>query len=139
MKKYDVLTKSLAVVGTTLVWIPILAPILFSVALWIHEGIFLFDYLMPAEFFPIVLVGGGLLIWATARVHSHQRIIGWAFGSAVFLVVGGQVLAEVTGLASGEIEPAGWQFALVLASLVGYSLALIVIGIGGLQLIRRLF
>ena len=44
-----------------------------------------------------------------------------------------------TGLASGETQPAGWWWALVLASMVVYSLALVVIGVGGVLLLRDLF
>ena len=139
MKKQDVLTKSLAVVGTVLVWIPILAPILFSVAFLLIEKVWRFDYLMPAELFLLALIGGSLLIWAIIRAHSHQRMAGWALAIAVFLLVGGQVLAEVTGLASGAAEPAGWRWGLVLASLAGFSLALVAMGIGALLLVRELF
>jgi hypothetical protein len=42
-------------------------------------------------------------------------------------------------LASGETETGGWQWILVLASLGTYSLALVVIGIGGVLLVRDLF
>jgi hypothetical protein len=139
MEKKGVLTKILAIVGTVLVWFPILAPVLLSVAVIIKERMFRFDYLMPAELFPATLVGGGLLIWAALRARSRRRLIGWGLGSAVGLLVGGQVLAVVTGLASGETEPAGWWWALVLASIVVYSLALVVIGVGGVLLLRDLF
>ena len=139
MEKKGVLTKILAIVGTVLVWFPILAPVLLSVAVIITERMFRFDYLMPAELFPATLVGGGLLIWAALRARSRRRLIGWGLGIAVGLLVGGQVLAVVTGLASGETEPAGWWWALVLASIVVYSLALVVIGIGGVLLLRDLF
>ena len=139
MEKKGVLTKILAIVGTVLVWFPILAPVLLSVAVIIKERMFRFDYLMPAELFPAALVGGGLLIWAALRVRSRRRLIGWGLGIAVGLLVGGQVLAVVTGLASGETEPAGWWWALVLASLVVYSLALVVIGVGGVLLLSDLF
>ena len=139
MEKKGVLTKILAIVGTVLVWFPILAPVLLSVAVIITERMFRFDYLMPAELFPATLVGGGLLIWAALRARSRRRLIGWGLGIAVGLLVGGQVLAVVTGLASGETEPAGWWWALVLASIVVYSLALVVIGVGGVLLLRDLF
>ena len=56
MVKKDVLTRILAIAGTVLVWLPILAPALFSVVAVIQEGTFRFDYLMPAELFPSVLV-----------------------------------------------------------------------------------
>jgi hypothetical protein len=139
MEKKGVLTKILAIVGTVLVWFPILAPVLLSVAVIIKERMFRFDYLMPAELFPAALVGGGLLIWAALRARSRRRLIGWGLGIAVGLLVGGQVLAVVTGLASGETEPTGWWWALVLASIVVYSLALVVIGVGGVLLLRDLF
>lgn len=139
MKKKDVLTKILAIVGTVLVWFPILAPVLLSLAVIIKEHMFRFDYLMPAELFPAALVGGGMLIWAAIRARSRRRLIGWGLGIALGLLIGGQVLAIVTGLASGETEPAGWWWALILASIVVYSLALVTIGVGGVLLLRDLF
>jgi hypothetical protein len=139
MEKKGILTKILAIIGTALAWFPILAPVLLSAAFIIKEHIFRFDYLMPAELFPAALVGGGLLIWAALRAHSRWSLIGWGLGIAAGLLVGSQELAVVTGLASGETELAGWWWGLVLASLVVYSLALIVIGVGGVLLLRDLF
>lgn len=139
MEKKGLFTKILAISGTVFVWIPILAPVLFSLMLFSRSGFFRFDYLMPAEFFPVALVGGVLLLWAALRAHSHRRLIGWSLGIAVLMLFGGQALAVVTGLASGETEPAGWQWALVVASLAVYSLALVVMGIGGILMLRDLF
>jgi len=139
MERKGVLNKILAMVGTVLVWFPILAPVLLSVAVVMKERIFRFDYLMPAELFPATLVGGGLLVWAALRAHSRRRLIGWGLGIAVGLLLGGQVLAVVTGLASGETELTGWWWALVLASIVVYSLAVVVVGVGGVLLLRDLF
>jgi peptidoglycan/LPS O-acetylase OafA/YrhL len=139
MEKKSVLTKILAIAGTVLVWFPILAPILLSVAVIITEHIFRFDYLMPAELFPAALAGGVLLLWAALRARSHRRLIGWGLGIAVGLLVFGQVLAVVTGLASGETDPAGWWWALVLSAIIVYSLALVVTGVGGVLLLRDLF
>ncbi|MCJ7584087.1 MAG: hypothetical protein MUO30_04890 [Anaerolineales bacterium] len=139
MEKKGVFTKILAIIGTVLVWFPILAHVLLSVAASITERVFRFDYLMPAELFPAALVGGGLLIWAALRARSRWGLIGWGLGIAAGLLVGSQALAVVTGLASGESEPAGWWWALVLASLVVYSLTLVVIGVGGVLLLHDLF
>jgi len=139
MENKGVLTKILAVAGTVLVWFPILAPILFSVISLTSDGIFRFDYLMPAELFPAVLIGGGLLLWAALRAHSHWKLIGWGFGIAVALLFGGQMLAVVTGLASGVTGPAGLWWVLVLGTLVVYSLALVAIGVGGVMVLRDLF
>ena len=139
MGRKDVLTKVLAVAGTVLAWFPILATAVISVVGSIAARVLRFDYLMPAELFPAALVGGGLLIWAALRARSRRKLIGWGFGIAVGLLLGGQVLAVVTGLASGETEPAGWWWALVLASIVVYSLAIAVVGVGGVLLLRDLF
>jgi hypothetical protein len=139
MPKKDLLTKTIGIVGTILAWFPILAPILFSLAFLVQAGILRFDYLMPAEFFSVALSGGVLLIWAALRAHSRLRLIGWSTGLAAGLLVGGQALAVATGLASGETEPSGFWWALVVASLALYSLALIGIGVGGVLLLRDLF
>ena len=139
MEKKNVLTKVLAIVGTVLVWFPILAPIILTTILLIVERIFRFDYLMPAELFPFALVGSGLLLWAALRAHSRTKPIGWGLGIAILMLFGGQALAVMTGLASGETAPVGWSWALVIASLAIYSLALIFIGIGGALLLRDLF
>ena len=139
MEKKDVLTKALAVVGTVLVWFPIFATLTTSVVGTIAARVFRFDYLMPAELFPVAFVGGGLLMWAALRARSRRGLIGWGLGAAVGLLLGGWALAAVTGLASGETEPAGWPWALVVASIVIYSLALVEIGVAGVLLVRDLF
>lgn len=139
MEKKDVLTKILAIAGTVFVWLPILAPIFFSVIRVLSGGRFLFDYLMPAEFFPVALVGGILLLWAALRARAYRRLIGWCLGIAVLLLVTSQALAVVTGLASGETEAVGWPWALVVISLVVYILALVAMAIGGILLLRDLF
>ena len=139
VEKKSLLTKILAVVGTVLAWFPILAPVLLTVVVLIGGGGFHFDYLMPAELFPFALAGGLLLLWAAIRARARRGLIGWGLGVAVGLLVGGQALAVVTGLASGQTEPGGWQWALVLASLAVYSLAVITIGVGGALLLRDLF
>ena len=139
MEKKNALTKVLAILGTFLVWFPILAPIVLSLALLITRGRFLFDYLLPAELFLFALVGSGLLLWATVRAHIHVKLIAWGFGIAVLVLFGGQELAVVSGLASGETEPAGWIWVVVLASLAIYSLGIIVVGTGGALLLQDLF
>jgi hypothetical protein len=139
MKKNNALTRILAVAGTVLVWFPILAPILLSLLTIITRHRFLFDYLMPAELFPFALAGGGLLLWAALRTHSWQKLIAWGLGIAAGFLAGVQVLAVVTGLASGRTEPSGWPLMLVLTSLVIYLLALVAMGVGGVLLLIDLF
>lgn len=139
MKNNSLLSRILAILGTMLVLFPLLAPVVLSVARLIEARRFMFDYLMPAEFFPLVLIGGFLLLLAAIRLRKYRGVIGWGLGAAVGLLAGSQALAVATGLASGRTTPGGWQWALVLAGLAGYTLAVIVLGVGGLLLLRDLF
>ena len=139
MENKGVLTKILAIAGTVLVWFPILAPILITTILFVQEQIFRFDYLMPAELRLFAFGGGILLLVAAIRAHSHAKLIGWGLGIALLLIVGGQALAVVTGLADGSTKIGGWQWILVLGALILYALAVIEVGIGGILLLRDVF
>jgi peptidoglycan/LPS O-acetylase OafA/YrhL len=94
---------------------------------------------MPAELGLFAFGGGIILLVAAIRARSQVKFIGWGLGIAVITVVGGQVIAMVTGLANGTTEPTGWQWALVLGSLAAYSLAIVAMGIGGILLLRDVF
>ena len=139
MEKRILLDKILVTTGVILVWLPILAPIFLSLAFLIAHGQFRFDYLMPAELFLFALVGSALLIWVSLRVKSHTKLVGWALAITVGMLVGAQAIAEVTGLASGAIEPAGGWFVLVLTMLGFFNLALIAVGVGGILLLRQVY
>ncbi len=130
------LTKFLAWVGVVLAWGPILAPALLAVIAVFNGRGFLLDYLMPAELFPLALVGGGFLLWAALRAHSRTPMIAWGLGLAFAFLVGSQALAVATGLATGATEPGGWQWAVVVSALVLYTLALVTMGLGGILLLR---
>jgi hypothetical protein len=137
--KKGILTKILAFSGTVLVWLPLLAPFIFAGLFFFRTGRIQVDYLIPAEVFPIVLLASGLLYWAALRSRLWQKLIGWSLVAAVVFLFGSQALAEVTGLASGAIEPVGWQWWLTLAGIFAYDLAVLLVGIGGVLLLRDLF
>jgi len=139
MEKKDNLTKGLAMTGTILTWLPILAPIVLSGMFFLVERVFRFDYLMPAELAFLVLLGGGLLLWAAFRARSHRGLIGWSLVIAAAALAGSQGLAVLTGLASGEHEAVGWRFAVVVSLLAVYILAVIVVAVGGILLCRDLW
>ncbi|HCX79382.1 MAG TPA: hypothetical protein DG577_08205 [Firmicutes bacterium] len=139
MEKKGVLTKVLAVVGTALVWVPILSTLALSVIGSISNRVLRFDYLLPAELFPFALVGSLLLLWAALRARSHQKLIASGLGTMLVFLIGGQAIAIFTDLASGAAEPTGWPWGLVVAFLALYSLALIATCIAGLMLVKNLF
>lgn len=131
-------TKIQAILGTILVWFPILMPVLFSISRLIQTGHFNFDFLMPAEMFVFVLAGAGLLLWAAIRAQAWLKLIGWCAGLAVVFLVSSIGLAMITGLASGETEAAGWRFVLVVACMAGYIVMLVGLGVGGVLLTLNL-
>lgn len=139
MTEKETLTKSLAVIGTVLVWFPLLAPVVLTTILLVQEGTFRFDYLMPAELFWFALAGGLLLLFAAWRQGAYRELIGGGLGAAAALLLGTQGLAVITGLASGEREAAGFWFILVNTLLVLFILALLATAVGGLLLLRTLF
>lgn len=139
MKNRNILTKILAILGTVLIWFPILATIVLALADSFRSGVLRFDYLMAAELFPFALVGGILLFWGSYRAHSHLSLIGWGLAVAFLSLVGSQGLAVVFGVASGETETSAELFAFLLGMILAYSFALILTGVGGIFLLRDLF
>ena len=138
MKNKGVLSKILAVTGTVLVWLPVLAPFVFAIIRLLQSGLLLFDYLMPAELFPVVLAGAILLLAAALRARTHRALIGWSLGLTVGFLLAAVGLAGITGLASGAIEPEGWPWALVLMAFAGFWIALLALAVGGILLLRAL-
>ena len=132
------LTKILAIAGTMLVWIPVVFTVAIAIIGTISDKIIRFDYLMPAELCPFAIGGALLLLWASVRVRLKQKIFGSGLGSTIFLLISAQLIASLSGLASGEVEPIGWAWILALACIALYSLVLIQIGVAGILLIKEL-
>ncbi|MGD0175082.1 MAG: hypothetical protein ABSC61_11770 [Anaerolineales bacterium] len=130
------LTKIMAVAGTMLIWISILAPVAFAVMRLVQAGRFQFDYLMPAGLFPVVLAGAILLLAAALRARSYRALIGGSLGLMIAFLLAAVGLAENTGLASGAIETAGWPWTLVLMAFAGFWIALVTLAVGGWLFIR---
>ncbi len=65
-------------------------------------------------------------------------IIGWTLLAAVILVFGGQGIAVATGIASGEREATSFWWILIMGMFVLYDLVVVMIGIGGIRLLRKL-
>ena len=122
-----------------MVWTPLVFTILTAIIGTISDHMLRFDYLMPAELFPVALAGSLLLLWSALRARSKIKIISWGLAAAVFFLISAQVIAIVSGLASGAIEPTGLAWMLALTCIFLYSLALIEIGIAGILLTRELF
>jgi hypothetical protein len=139
MKQKNVWTKILAITGTVLLWLPIAATVITAVIGSISARTFLFDYLMPAELFPLAFVGVGLLLWASLRAKFLAKPISWGLDAVIGLPVVAQLIVILTGLSKGEVARGGWQEILVTTLIGLYSLALIATGVLGIRLCQKLF
>lgn len=128
----------LAIVGTVLVWLPVVAPLALGLGFWFRRGRLLVDYLMPAELFPLVLLGGLLLLAAALLTRKRVAPVAGLLGGAVALLVGSQGLAVLTGLADGRHPAEGWRFAVVLATFGLFLAAVVALGVAGIALAREL-
>ena len=133
-----VVQRILAILGTVLVWSPILATIVNSLIDSLQSGLLRVDFLMPAELFPVALTGGGFLLAAALLRRLQRALIAWSLGAAVVALAGGQALAVFSGLESGAARPEGLPWVLVIASIAVYTLALVVMGVGGVLLLGDL-
>jgi hypothetical protein len=130
MKKKDALSKIFAILGTILVWFPILAPVVLGFVSLGMDGVYRFDYLMPAELGLLVFAGGALLLWGAIRTKLRGKFIAWGFGLATGSIA---IL-----MAIGDVIPGSWQWAIAIGLLITYILAIVVMGIGGLLLWKDL-
>jgi len=129
--------KYLAFVGTLLIWIPILAPVLLTLILLLKDGIFRFDFLMPAELFPLAFIGGIILVWWSRKISSFQKRIAWSFGTAIAALVGSQAIAVVTGISSGEREASGLFFVLIILVYIIYLISHVMLGVYSIKFLRN--
>jgi hypothetical protein len=131
MGKKDALSKILTVVGTVLVWFPILAPLVLGFISLGMDGIYRLDYLMPAELGILVFIGGALLIWGAIRARLRRGLIAWGFGLAA-----GSIAILVS---FGDVVPGSLEWAIAIGLLITYTLAIMIMGSGGILLWRDLF
>ena len=146
MLEYDVMgkmfknikkfSKALVIVATALVWFPIITPFFLTLIVLFSEGEFRFDFLMPAELFPLAFIGGIILLWFSRRTGAFQKQVAWSFGVAVAALVGSQAIAVATGIASGEREASGLFFTLIVSVYVVYLISHVALGIYGIKLFR---
>lgn len=141
----DRFTKALAIFGTVFVCIPVLLPIFFWVFSAKNSHPYNFDFILPAEFSPLAILGGGLLLWAVQHTgvasyfSAHRRLIGETILIAFVSLVASQVLAVTTGLADGSRDLSGFPWLLVVTFLAIYTLTLLALVTGGILLIADLF
>ena len=139
MRGRDVLAKVLAISGTVLVWLPVIAPLVFTRWSDIGTERFNLDWLLPAELAPAMLLGGGLLLVSALLMRTRRALVAWGLGVAIGSIVLGAVLATVTGLASGRTEPSGLLWVALIGPIVVLVAATVELGVAGILLVKDLF
>jgi hypothetical protein len=122
MGKHDTLAKSLAVVGTVLVILPLLAPFVLGLGMMGTLGGFRLDYLMPFEIYPVTVAGAALLVWAAFRAHARRGAVAVAIAVMFGALVLATISAQVTGIANSPEQLETWKYVLT-STLAGISLA----------------
>jgi hypothetical protein len=138
MRERSALVRILALAGTVAVWLPIVFMLLTGAIYSSRTGDLRVDYLLPAELFLLVILGGGMLFYASHRTRFRRPFIQGALAGAVLALVLSQVLATVTGLASGAVPAEGLPWILVLGLLILYDVLVVVLGVAGVLLLRDL-
>jgi hypothetical protein len=138
LEKNTLFTKILVIVGNILLWIPLLLPCIFLLIFLVQEGRVLFDFLMPAELFPAVIVGLLLLFWVSLRIKKRRASVGFGTGFAVLMLIGAQVVASVGKIPAGETQIAGGAKLLALSMIILFDLALVFVGVNGIVLLIKL-
>ena len=139
MSNRNTFAKVLVTVGTLLVWAPIAFMLYLAFTSAVTEGRFRFDYLIPAELGIVEFVGGLLVVVGAALAKSHVR---GTLGGLILALAGFGLMvwiADATGLASGRVKAEGWPFMLTIGMLALFYLGLILLGVAGFSLMRKLF
>ncbi len=139
MKARLVLARISAIVGSVLLLFPVVFMLVTSIPGSIMRGAFLMDFLLPAELGLLVLLGALLLLAGAILAKRQVRAVAVTLGLMVFTLVGGQLLAVVSGLAHGDREPGGPIFLTVIASIILYDIFTLLLGIIGVRLALSLF
>lgn len=123
------IARIVAILGTVLVGLPLVTPLVLALISLIITGVPHFDLLMPGELFVVVAIGG-LLVLAAALLSRRRRasiLIPFAVALVAFAL---QALFTVT---------AGWSLALVIAAYALYVAAVVALFVTGALLCRSLF
>ena len=126
------------ILGCILVWLPFILPLIFAFISLAQSGRFLFDFLIPMEIFPVVIIGA-LLIVATHLIRKLPvKIVVGSFIGIILSLLFAMIYAELSGVASGKTDIVSFPGFLILLSLIIYYLSSIIVGVRGLSYLKKL-
>jgi hypothetical protein len=139
MEKKRVFSLVLAILGTTLLWLPIVFMVITAIIGSIGAQRFMCDYMIPAEVGFLVIGGAAALLWAAIRERKFIKPVVWIIGITVVLILGCTGLAAASGLASGRVQETDVPGVLLVvqAALIGYDVAVAAMGVVGILMIKE--
>lgn len=139
MIRKSTIIKTLSILGTILLTIPILFMVGTSLYGLIIKQIFLFDYLILGELFPIVFIGSIIITIISWYINYHRKLFLMnALGVIIFFVLL-IIIPQLTGLASGEATPTGFLGVIIYTIITIYNLLVLFEGILGCFSIKNIF
>ena len=83
------------------------------------------------DLFPVVVLGGGVLLWAALRARSHRKVLGLSLVAPVGGIVCGVVWNQ-------PVPSDGWVLVVTAALVVLYWIGLLIAAVSGISLVRSL-
>jgi len=133
VQKRQGLTRVLAILGTVLLCLPVILVVVLTVGGVPKEvGWLPFFAVGAMDVFPVVALGGGLMLWAAIRAHSPCRVLGWSLAAPVGSIVFGVVWSQ-------PVPTGGWVLVVTAALVVLYWIGLLISGVSGISLLGSLY
>lgn len=129
----------LSVAGVVLVGIPLAIPLATSVAALIARAGFHLDVLAVGEFVVVAAVGGVLVFAAALILRARRMLAGVLLAAMLLSFLGVDLLALLTGLATGEAEAGGWRLIVVLGCYALYVVSVVGLFVAGILVCRDAF
>jgi len=123
------LTTAVAVVGTVLLGLLLLTTLVLSGTAPAGAGSLAYLAVAAIDLFPVALLGGCLLIWATLRARSHRRVVVLSLAMPAASIAVGMLWSPV-------VPTSGWSWVGVLVIVLW--LGLMIATAAGVSLVRAL-
>ncbi len=126
------------VLGVILVSIPVLTPLFLTILSIFRLGRPVFDYMLSGELFLLALTGFIVLSWTAFKIRRHGIFILTASTVSCAMLFTSQLIILIAGIISGESAPSDAAFAAASVFLIGYTVLLPFVAIGGILMAREI-
>ncbi|MBO8160755.1 MAG: hypothetical protein H0Z24_03885 [Thermosipho sp. (in: Bacteria)] len=111
---------------------PIIVPVFLTMVVLITKGMFLYDYMMPAELFLFTILGGfGVLLigWINKQSMKKLKLLLIFLILSIINFLTAMAYSILTGLAHGDTEPVGIHFIMIVIFVILWHLFAVAVSI----------